>query len=127
MASKGNVSQSVSRFDWMKWLLIFIIFAVGIVVNYRYDSVSWAIRAAIGIVVLVVLVAIAYQTKKGKAGWAQIKGARAELRKVVWPTRHETVQTTVIVVVMVIITALILWGMDSLFLWLIGLMTGQRG
>jgi preprotein translocase subunit SecE len=49
-----------------------------------------------------------------------------EMRKVVWPTREETMQTTLVVAGMVIILALLLWGMDSLLVWLIGWLTGQR-
>ena len=42
-----------------------------------------------------------------------------EIRKVVWPTRPELVQTTAIVVVFVLVVALLLWGMDSLISWLV--------
>jgi preprotein translocase subunit SecE len=45
------------------------------------------------------------------------KEARIEIRKVVWPTRQETTQTTLIVVVMVILVGLILWAMDSTLSW----------
>ena len=48
-----------------------------------------------------------------------LKEARVELRKVIWPTRVETGQTTAIVVVVVLIVALILWALDSLFAWII--------
>ena len=50
-----------------------------------------------------------------------------ELRKVVWPTRQETIQTTLIVVAMVVVAALILWGLDKVFFWLVAWLTGQRG
>jgi preprotein translocase subunit SecE len=46
--------------------------------------------------------------------WNLIKGSRTEIRKVVWPTRQETTQTTMIVVVFVFVMALILWALDSL-------------
>ena len=48
----------------------------------------------------------------------------SELRKVVWPTRVETGQTTAIVVVVVLIVALILWALDSLFAWIIASLIG---
>lgn len=128
MASKGNSqSQTVTHLDWLKWLVVFILLIAGIVVNLYYNSVAWAIRAAIGIVLCVILLAIAYQTAKGRKAWSFIKGARVELRKVVWPTRQETIQTTLIVVAMVIVAALILWGLDTFFMWAIAWLTGQRG
>jgi len=128
MASKSsNAQQQSGRLDWFKWLIVVILVCAGIFANYYYSSVAWAIRAAVGIVLLVILIAIALQTVKGQKAWGFIKGGRAELRKVVWPTRQETVQTTVIVVVMVVIAALVLWGLDSLFMWAVAWLTGQRG
>ena len=47
-----------------------------------------------------------------------------EIRKVVWPNRTETTQTTLIVTVAVLIASLILWGLDSLFSFLIKLLLG---
>ena len=53
-----------------------------------------------------------------------LKEARVELRKVVWPTRVETGQTTAIVIVVVLVVALILWALDSLFAWIIASLIG---
>jgi len=127
VGSKGGAQSLTARFDWLKWLVIIVLVIAGIVANYRYSSVAWAIRAAIGVVLFIILIAIASRTAKGQKAWEFIKGARTELRKVAWPTRQETIQTTLVVVVMVIVTALILWGLDSLFMWFIGWLTGQRG
>lgn len=121
------MASNAKRSDLFKWLLIFIIFIGGIVANYHFNEVAWAIRAAVGIFIAAVLIGIVALTAKGQRAWDFIKGARTELRKVVWPTRQETLHTTLIVVAFVVITALILWGIDSLFLWLIGLLMGQRG
>lgn len=128
MTPKGNETQQAApQMDWLKWLVIFLIVAAGVVVNFYFRSTAWPIRAAIGILVTVALLFIAFYTAKGQKAWEFIKGARAELRKVSWPSRHETVQTTMIVVVVVVITALVLWGIDSFFMWLISWLTGQRG
>ena len=64
---------------------------------------------------------IALQTARGAAFWSLVKGSRTEIRKVVWPTRQETVQTTMIVVAFVFIVALMLWGLDSLLGWLVAM------
>ncbi|MFQ5355657.1 MAG: preprotein translocase subunit SecE [Mariprofundaceae bacterium] len=42
-----------------------------------------------------------------------------EAKKVTWPERRETVQTTLMVLAMVIVMALFLWGVDSFFSWLV--------
>ena len=49
--------------------------------------------------------------------------AKAELLKVVWPTRQETIQTTSIVMIMVAVTGFILWGIDSGMMWVIAKIT----
>jgi preprotein translocase subunit SecE len=61
-----------------------------------------------------VSLAIALQTAKGASLWNLIKESRVEIRKVVWPTHQETLQTTFIVVAITLIMALILWMLDSL-------------
>ena len=53
-----------------------------------------------------------------------LQQVRSETAKVVWPTRQEVTQTTLIVVVIVLITALILWGVDSLIGFLASLVIG---
>jgi len=122
------IDQNVQtpRFDGLKWTVVFLILIGGIVANTHFSQVAWAIRAAIGIVLVVLAVLTAFQTTKGQLVWTFMKGARVELRKVVWPTRQETIQTTLVVVAMVVVAALILWGLDTLFFWMVGWLTGQR-
>lgn len=46
-----------------------------------------------------------------------------EAKKIVWPTKQETIQTTLIVIVMVAITGLILWLLDNAMIWIIAKLT----
>ncbi len=124
---KSSEISPTSAFDRLKWTLIAVLIAAGIWANYNYAAVDWALRLAGWIVLACILLAIASQTAAGAKVWRFAKDARGELRKVVWPTRQETVQTTMIVVGMVILMALILWGLDSLLLWVVSLLTGQSG
>ncbi len=48
-----------------------------------------------------------------------------ETRKVVWPTRKETLQTTAIVFVFVLIMALFLWLVDASLLWVVKKLIGR--
>lgn len=125
--TSSNQSVKTSKLDGLKWFLILLLVAAGIGANYYYHQVAWALRAAGGIFLAAIVVAIALQTAKGLAAWNFFKGSRTELRKVVWPTRQETLQTTLVVVVMVIVIALILWGLDTFFFWAVSWLTGQRG
>ncbi|SFF52496.1 protein translocase subunit secE/sec61 gamma [Fontimonas thermophila] len=68
---------------------------------------------------------LAYQTAAGKTLWGYVVGSRIELRKIVWPTRQESVQATLMIAVVVLIMALLLWGLDSVLLWGVETLTGR--
>ncbi|PMB54842.1 preprotein translocase subunit SecE [Coxiella endosymbiont of Rhipicephalus microplus] len=127
MVQQNMLQNTKSRFELLKWLLIIFLLVGGMVANFYYSQVIVTIRAAVGIVLAILALIIAAQTQKGRKAWSFIKSSRTELRKVIWPTRQETVQTTLVVVLMVIMTALILWGLDSFFIWAVAWMTGKRG
>ena len=68
----------------------------------------------------------AYQTHLGKVMWSYINGAyRIEARKVVWPSRQESIQATLMIAVVVLIAALLLWGLDAALLWGVKFLTGR--
>jgi preprotein translocase subunit SecE len=69
--------------------------------------------------------AIAYQTVIGKTLWGYVVGSRVELRKITWPTRQESLQATLMIAVVVLVMALLLWGLDSLLLWGVETLTGR--
>ena len=69
--------------------------------------------------------ALAYQTATGKTMWGYIRGSQIELRKTTWPTRQEGLQATLMIAVVVLIAALMLWGLDSLLLWGVKSVTGR--
>ena len=119
-----SVETTASRFDSVKWVVVAILVAVAVVGNSYFADQSLLYRV-LGIVALgAVAGMIALQTAKGDAFWTLVKGSRTEIRKVVWPTRQETVQTTLIVLAFVVVVALFLWGLDSLLGWLVSLVIG---
>ncbi len=116
-----SVETTANRLDSVKWIIVFILVAVAVVGNSYFADESLLYRV-LGILVLAAVAGmVALQTAKGAAFWALVKGSRTEIRKVVWPTRQETVQTTMIVVGFVLLVAVILWGLDSLLGWLVSL------
>jgi len=74
-----------------------------------------------------VAVAVAMQTEAGRRLWQFAGDARSEVRKVVWPTRQETMQTTLVVIVMVLILGIILWLFDMMLMGILRFLTGQGG
>jgi preprotein translocase subunit SecE len=119
----AKVEDSPSTGDFLKWITIAILLVGGVIANGYFASQPMVIRL-IGWVALVALaIFIAFQTAQGRKAWEFFLDARTELRKVTWPTRQETIQTTTLVVVMVGVAALFLWGVDTLLLWLVSLFT----
>ena len=116
-----------SAFNRIKWLIVVLLLIGGVVANYHYSQIAWSLRLLAWVMGLPIITFIAAQTKQGKQAWEFINGARIELRKITWPARQETVQTTFIIAAMVVILSIVLWGVDGLLMWLIGWLTGQRG
>lgn len=117
MSTKAETSNG--RFDVLKWVVVAIIVFVGVVGNHYFGAESVLYRAVALVALGLAAGFVALQTEKGKSFWSLLKEARIEMRKVVWPTRTETTQTTLIVVAVVLVMALILWGLDTLLGWII--------
>lgn len=111
-ASKDKNTTSVR--DRIVWWVVFAIVAAGIWGNSYYrEDLAVYIRALALIGLAVLAGFLLFQTERGRNLWILIRDARSELRRVIWPNRQETLQTTLIVLVMVMIFALILWMLDS--------------
>lgn len=122
MSSQSNTSKS--SLDWFKWLVVTAIVAVGVYGNYYFAEESLLYRVLALLALAIVALLVAMTTNKGREYNQLRKEAWVEVRKVVWPTRQETTQTTLVVVGVVIIVALILWAIDTLLglivSWVIG-------
>lgn len=116
--------QPSSSLDGLKWGIIFLLLAAAVGGNYFYGEESVLIRA-VGVVIVVGLAGlIAANTAKGRNALSFAKESRTEVRKVVWPTRQEAIQTTGIVLVMTLAMSFLLWGLDSVLFYLVSLITG---
>jgi preprotein translocase subunit SecE len=114
--------------DKIKFLLAAAIVVAGVGAFYYYGDNAPLLFRVLGLLIgIAVASAVFYQTAAGRQAWVYIGEARAEVRKVVWPTRKETVQTTLVVMGMVVVTAIILWIFDSILTWLVKTLTGQGG
>jgi len=111
--------------DKIKLLLAVILLAGGVGGFYYYADQSTLIRVLGLLGVAAVAIVIALQTQPGRNAWEFSREARNEIRKVVWPTRKETTQTTLIVFIVVILVAIVLWLLDMFLLWAVQLLTSQ--
>ena len=73
---------------------------------------------------VIVSLLVVSQTAMGRAGISFMADARMETRKVVWPTKQETIQVTMVVIFIVILVGLILWGLDWFLGWIIKALIG---
>ena len=110
--------------DKIKMLLAVLILAAGIAGYYYFVDQQQVLRVVGLLVMVIVATVVALQTSAGRNTWAFAQAARTEVRKVVWPTRKETVQMTITVVIAVFIVALMLWGFDSFLAWLVQQLIG---
>jgi preprotein translocase subunit SecE len=113
--------------DTLKLAVAALLLVGGIFGFYHFAGYSLLLRVIALLVVAGVGVAVALQTAVGRRLWGFALDARTEVRKVVWPTRQETMQTTLIVVVMVLILGILLWLFDMLLMAILRALTGSGG
>ena len=109
-----NTETQGSVFDTIKLLLALVVLGVGIV-GFYYFSEHPLLYRVLGILAAVaVAIGISVTTVKGRGLLAFLGLSRSEVRKMVWPTRAETMQTTLMVFILVVILAIFLWFVDML-------------
>lgn len=111
----------------LKWVIVVALIGAGVAGSYHFSDQSLLLRVVGWLIVASMALAVAFQTDNGKRFWNFALDARTELRKVVWPTRKETVQTTIMVLGVVAVVAIILWVVDILALNIVARLTGYYG
>jgi len=120
------VDAGSTRKDSLLLAVAATLFAGGLFAFYYFDpQLATVVRLLILLAAFGAAGAVAYQTTTGRDVLAAITGARTELRKVVWPTKQESVQTTLMIAVVVVIMALLMWGLDSALLYGVEKLTGR--
>ena len=100
--------------------------AVGAIGAFYYLSDQSLLARVLGLLVILgMAIALALQSTRGQAAWVFMKESRTEVRRVVWPTRKDAAQTTLMILATVIVFGLMLWGLDSLLLVVVRMLTGQ--
>ena len=113
--------------DKIKLAVAVLLVIAGIAGFYHYEDQALLYRVLALLVVIAIAIAIALTTQPGKATLSFGRSAVLEVRKSVWPSRRETTQTTLIVMVMVVLVGIMLWLFDMFLLWAVKLLTGQGG
>ena len=122
-----QIETGASALDTVKLAAAAAILVGGIVAFYWFDTYPLAVRWAIVLASFGAGAFVALQSSRGRAFWQFVQGSRVELRKVVWPTRQETLQTALVVFIAITALGLFFWMLD----WVLGAvtraLTGQGG
>ena len=122
-----KVEEQPTLVDTAKLALAIAIVLGGLVAYYYFADQSTLLRALAVIVALAAAIGVAFTSLQGRWLWKFIQGARVELNKVVWPTREETIQTTLVVLLVALIGGVFFWLLDLALLTLTSYINGQGG
>ncbi len=113
----SKTEQTTSAIDTFKLMTAVLVLIAGVVGFYYFEDESQLLRVLGMLAMAVVAFLIVASSEPGRRGLGFVKDARVEVRKVVWPTRQETLQTTIAVLFMVILVAIMLWLFDMFLGW----------
>ena len=107
-----------STLDTLKMATAVAILLMSIFSFYYFSELSVLIRVLVVLFSVVMSLLIFFKTQRGLIFWEFLQGSRVEMRKVVWPTKQETIQTTLTVFVFVLVLGIFFWLLDFLLLYI---------
>jgi preprotein translocase subunit SecE len=122
-----KVDTNDDRLNSLKLGVAVLLLLGAIYAFYHFEEQLLVVRVLGLLAVASIAVFIAAQSSTGKGILGFITGAQSEVRRVVWPSRAETTQTTLAVLVIVLIMGIMLWLFDMVLLAAIQILTGQGG
>lgn len=114
-----------SKFDAVLLGLAFGLFSFGIAGQYLFPTQPLLLRLIGLLFVAGVAVWLVSRTVFGRRMYAYWNDSVIELRKVVWPTKQETIHSTIAVLAMVFIMGLVLWSIDAILVRLMAWIVRQ--
>ncbi|QDF65521.1 preprotein translocase subunit SecE [Shewanella sp. SNU WT4] len=119
-----NTEEQGNSLDMVKWGVVILLLAAAVIGNQYFSDTSVLVRVLAVVGAFAVAGVIALQTAKGQMALAFARESQIEVRKVIWPTRQEALNTTFIVLAATGVLALILWGLDAILLRIVNFITG---
>lgn len=113
--------------DKIKLLVALLLVIAGLAGFYYFADAPTVVRVLSVIGGVALAGVVAGMSAPGKQFFRFALDSRDEAKKVVWPTRKETVQMTGVVMLFVIVMGLFLWAVDGILLWLVKMAMGQGG
>jgi preprotein translocase subunit SecE len=125
MNTKTEATASSDKLDIFKWFIAILLIGGGLFSFYYFEEHSQLLRVLTLLAACTIAIVIASTTETGRYFLEFSKESHLEIRKVVWPTRQETMQMTGLVIFMVVMLSLVIWALDSTLFWLVRLLTSH--
>lgn len=120
----NHKDKSDNGWDILKWIAALLLVFVGFFAYHYFAEYPAVYRALALIPVIAIALFILTFTIQGALLVSLLREAVIEIRRVVWPTKQEALQTTLVVVAVVVLMSLVLWGLDAVFSKLVSLLIG---
>ena len=111
--------------DKIKLFVAFLLVVAGVAGYYYLHDSAAVLRLASILVGLLLAAGVAWTSEPGKRFFAFAQDSVAEAKRVVWPTRKETIQTTAVVIAFAVTMALFLWAVDASLMVVVNKMMGR--
>jgi preprotein translocase subunit SecE len=108
--------------DKIRLALAALLAFAGAVLSFQWADSALVVRVLVFVAGVAVAVGVAWTTAQGQLFRTFAHESVVETRKVVWPSRKETVQTTAIVMLFVFVMAVFLWVVDASLAWVVRLL-----
>ena len=120
--NSAEVVKTGSPFDYVLWAIALILLVGALMTNQQLPA-YWApandvwVRVGVILACIVGALGLLYATHQGKGFIRLLQDSRIELRRVVWPTKQETMTTSWHVLVVVLVASVLLWCFDYILGW----------
>ncbi|WHL25141.1 MAG: preprotein translocase subunit SecE [Candidatus Blochmannia vicinus] len=119
MHIENKNKKKIYILELTKWISIIVLVLTSIIGNYLYRDYNAFARGVVIFIIVTTIIYIASTTRIGKLIIIFGNDSRTELRKVVWPNYRDGFNTTLIVIGVTIVISLLLWGLDTILVYLI--------
>jgi preprotein translocase subunit SecE len=114
------------KLNLFKKLTSFLLLVAVVAGNYLHQDIALSLRITFTVALIFLAILIALPVASRKMIITLFRDATIEMRKVIWPTRQETIYTTLVVAAVTIVISLTLWGLDGIFFRLVSSITELR-
>ncbi|MCK5898057.1 MAG: preprotein translocase subunit SecE [Methylococcales bacterium] len=125
MSVQATTEDTANVLDIIKQIISILLVVAGMAAFYYFPEILLLYRVLALVVIVASAIGLFFTTAAGQNIWVFMLEAKLEVRKVVWPTREETIRTTLLVFGMVFLVGLGLWLLDMFLFWGIRLLTEQ--